>query len=110
MEDIYPVQAYLHKINKAPSVIISDIPALWYEIMNVELCSWDTQPLCICLPKVEARISSHNQVLRAITFFLASTVRRRWQMTEVLTDVQRNSYEEYRSHPVPCLGRFHKLR
>jgi hypothetical protein len=28
MEDIYPVQAYLHKINKAPSVIISDIPAL----------------------------------------------------------------------------------
>ncbi len=74
MENIYPVQSYIHKINKAQTPI--GLPC--GEGVKETL----THFARVCPKFCEARTSAHNQVRQVITFFLARTIGWKWKMFE----------------------------
>jgi hypothetical protein len=74
MENIYPVQSYLHMINKAPNPLCLHCGEGVRETL--------THFACVCPKFREARTSAHNQVWRVITSFLARAISRKWQMFE----------------------------
>jgi ribonuclease HI len=74
MENIYPVQSYLHKISKAQTPICLHCGEGVKETL--------THFACVCPKFREARTSAHNQVRQVITFFFARTIGRKWKMFE----------------------------
>ena len=74
IEGICPVQTYLHRIGKAPSPLCPHCSCRENETF--------THFTSVCPKFREACISTHNQVQRMITAFLARNIGRRWKMFE----------------------------
>ena len=76
MMGIYPIQSYLHRINRAAS------PSCQPEHCMSSADDTLTHFACVCPKYREARTSAHNQIRRVVTSFLRRVVGPRWVLHE----------------------------
>ena len=73
MADQYPVQAYLHRINKTTSAECLFCPGTRETLAHFA---------CVCPQFREARTAAHNQVRKLISSLLAKCLHDRWELHE----------------------------